>query len=673
MNENNKLALLLGYYAARFDRAGIAKLGFKTFSDFFKTTSELLHVNENSIRNMRDEFDPYFDNPRSGFNRVMSPSRKFVYETFKTYNENDIFEIIHNVISGDYEEALRILEKIDMEDKYMLKDLHVIAEISKKKYSQEFSNQDIKLSDSFRHSFGAIIRKSGQSVVFNEGTVVITTTGNLKIYAPNQWFSMALYMKDYVVEAIKYKETLDKVLDNTNFESSNAKKEYIKSLKDTNNESLLNGFEEIVKNYFKSTLTDEDEIESCTKYIIKFATDYSWWYGSKTIDRGDYYVSPVLNLLGVVNASQSYVADIAYYFATNKELIELNEGVMFENINNTPEMFSPAPSSEQNTSRKTGGHNLIIYGAPGTGKSRTIEDRYGLEPYTKRVVFHPEYSYFDFVGSYKPVSLYKKTEEMFFTVAGEPFVKGEPYIDYQFVPGPFIQVFIDAWKDPAHMHTLLIEEINRASAAAVFGEIFQMLDRLADGSGEYKLTPPKELKDYLCSIDEMSDHIKSGLYIPSNMNIVATMNSADQGVNVIDSAFKRRWNFEYLPIDINKAVHKDAIIIYAGTECKWGTFVSALNDKLINNQVGEDKLIGPYFIRPEEVNSKCAIDKLLLYLWDDIFRHARDLFFDNTIKQFSELTEKFKEQDVLKLSKYFDEKNIALENYETEEETQEEE
>lgn len=107
------------------------------------------------------------------------------------------------------------------------------------------------------------------------------------------------------------------------------------------------------------------------------------------------------------------------------------------------------------------------------------------------------------------------------------------------------------------------------------------------------------------------------------MNIVATMNSADQGVNIIDSAFKRRWNFKYLRIDIDNAVHKDAEIRYAGQNITWGIFITAVNEKLKYLRVNEDRLIGPYFIKPSELHNKSAIDKLLLYLWDDVLRHKR--------------------------------------------------
>lgn len=655
MENNFKLALIVGYYAARCDREGIAKLGFDSFTAYFKQASTILNVKENSIRNMRDEFDPYFDNSRQGFNRNMSPSRKRAYEYFKGFTDEELTQLMRGIFNGETERIVFEMENVEFETPRLLKSLREIADESKKRFAIEFENEDIKLSEDFRHKLGAYLRKLGQNVTFNEGTVIITTTGNLKIYAPNQWFSMALYMKEYLTELLKYKNHLEKILNKKDFASTNARKDYIKLLKGSSDVELVGEFTKLSETYFSELSENEDSVTECVNFMVRFVCDYDWWFGSKTIDRGDFYVSPILNLLGVVNASQSYIAEIVNYYVSNPELTISLDRFTTEENNVSPSVVSVGSS----TVRKTGGQNFILYGAPGTGKSRTLEDRFGVAPLTKRVVFHPEYSYFDFVGSYKPVTLYKQSHDVFTTASGTPFVKGEPYIDYKFVPGPFIEVLVDSWLDPSNMHTLLIEEINRANAASVFGEVFQLLDRLNTGASEYRLSIPYDLFEYLYSIEGMAQYLDEGLYIPSNMNIVATMNSADQGVNIIDSAFKRRWNFEYLQIDINNAVHKDAKIKYAGNIYRWGTLVSALNDKLIKNHIDEDRLIGPYFIKPEEVNKKYAVDKLLLYLWDDVLRHNRENFFNKTVKTFSYLSIYFEEEDVLALSEYISSYTIA--------------
>lgn len=294
-----------------------------------------------------------------------------------------------------------------------------------------------------------------------------------------------------------------------------------------------------------------------------------------------------------------------------------------------------------------GGMNLLVYGAPGVGKSYYVNNII-KSSYHNRVIFHAEYTYFDFVGAYKPVPVFKKSNDVFVTENNKDNVllAGTPYINYEFVPGPFIDTLVAAYCNPNKMHYLVIEELNRANAAAVFGDIFQLLDRDADGRSEYNIKPSRELRNYLYSLDLES--VAEDFRIPSNMSIYATMNSADQGVNYMDSAFKRRWNYEYLPIDTNQEALIGKHIKYAGEVYPYADFLSQLNNSLKNNGVDEDRLIGPWFIKIEdnkELISQNDIQKLNLYLWDDIFRHNRTDFFEN-IHTLKELNDGFSDDDV---------------------------
>lgn len=530
----------------------------------------------------------------------------------------------------------------------ILKNLNSVALEAQSSFQHNFNDEDFVLSEEFKNAFGGFLRNNGQNISFQEHTAIITKTGNLKIYAPNQWFVMATYMVVLVQELIKYKEHLEEILRKKEL-STDEKKSYIKNLKIANNTEIIEGFKNSANDYFENICDSEEDAEICAEYMTKFVSDYHWWFGSKTVDRtNDYYVSPVLSLLGVVNDSQGYVAYAAFYFATNEDL-----KISSQNMNGGKVKYLEAPPNKvKNEERKTGGQNLIVYGAPGTGKSRWLEDKFGSEPLTRRVIFHQEYTYFDFIGTYKPVPIYKKTAEEFRNGYINKVSNEEPYIDYQFVPGPFITTLIDAWLDPGAMYTLLIEEINRASAAAVFGEIFQLLDRTSNGNSEYSYMPSKDLMTYLSKLQGLEKYLERGIQIPSNMNIVATMNSADQGVNLLDSAFKRRWNYKYLRIDIGSAVHADVPIHYAGTKVNWGIFVTSLNKKLVNSQIDEDKLIGPYFIKPEELKNMSALDKLLLYLWDDVLRHQRNQFFSKDIRSFADLSDFFSVTDVLELKSF---------------------
>ena len=284
------------------------------------------------------------------------------------------------------------------------------------------------------------------------------------------------------------------------------------------------------------------------------------------------------------------------------------------------------------------GENRILYGAPGTGKSYELDSRY---PKHQRVTFHPEYTYHDFIGAYKPVPIYKETSTgTLSTSSGDTFDKGEPLIDYRFEPGPFTLSLEQALKNKGEMHTLIIEEINRANAASVFGDTFQLLDRDKNGNSVYKISN-LQLLSYLKSnnvIDKQCDKIG----IPHNFSIVATMNSADQGVFIMDSAFKRRWNFEYLPINVESAEHSNEEVFYNHKQVRWADFINFINELLADEGINEDKHIGPYFMKEGEPSDiDLVASKILIYLWDDVVRHKRDRIFKKP-RTFAKLVEEYK-------------------------------
>jgi hypothetical protein len=282
-------------------------------------------------------------------------------------------------------------------------------------------------------------------------------------------------------------------------------------------------------------------------------------------------------------------------------------------INERPEAYSTTSTSDLK------GENRIVYGAPGTGKSHLLNERYSGD--CIRVTFHPEYSYYDFVGSLRP----KKINDS---------------ITYEYTPGPFSKILKQAYLESDRMHNLIIEEINRANTAAVFGDLFQLLDRNDDGSSEYSIVN-EDLLTYLNSNSELN---LNNISIPSNLNIVATMNSADQGVFLMDSAFKRRWQFEYIKIDFNDVEHADLQVPYCSGLISWRNLVECINLRLAHLEINEDKHIGPYFIKGNDVCDKDKIaSKLLIYLWDDVVRHNRhDLFNTEKFRTFSDISEAFK-------------------------------
>lgn len=298
--------------------------------------------------------------------------------------------------------------------------------------------------------------------------------------------------------------------------------------------------------------------------------------------------------------------------------------------------------------------NRIVFGAPGTGKSfRLKSDCEDLMEKTsgtyERVTFHPDYSYSQFVGTYKPVM-------------GED---GKS-IRYDFVPGPFMRVYVDAIKSgrtgSPKAHLLLIEEINRAKVAAVFGDVFQLLDRDGDGVSEYEIQASEDIRRYLAKeLGGLPDNYNK-IKLPNNMFIWATMNSADQGVFPMDTAFKRRWNFEYLGInESEKEIIGVGKIVLPGEPdaVEWNAVRRAINDRMASEyRINEDKLMGPFFLAKKVIASDengMIIDaekfmeafksKVIMYLYEDAVKQRKHDFFNGCdSSKYSSVCEAFEEK-----------------------------
>ena len=312
-----------------------------------------------------------------------------------------------------------------------------------------------------------------------------------------------------------------------------------------------------------------------------------------------------------------------------------------------PKRISPVFTAS--ASAYHGGENVIFYGAPGTGKTTTVDTEINGKKYV-RTVFHPDLQNSDFFGCLKP--------HMVGTDVG-----------YKFAPGPFMKAYAMALEHHDQPVYLVIEELNRAAAAAVFGDLFLLLDRKPDGTGEYDVDfPTTESQDWLA--DKLSK-VKSTvpcpekLIIPSNLFIYATMNSADQGVYPIDTAFRRRWRHNYLPIDYGKDNARAGTVAYVvdktgpKKEMEWRVFVKKLNTFLLGNkelEIAEDRLLGQWFVKEKELDGKSIPETLLVYLWDDLLRHeGRNLIFHTDINMYGDLAERVKNDEVV-FSKNFLEK-----------------
>lgn len=268
-------------------------------------------------------------------------------------------------------------------------------------------------------------------------------------------------------------------------------------------------------------------------------------------------------------------------------------------------------------SRLKGGTNFINYGAPGTGKSHKIdEDVKKLGASAITTVFHPDVQNGDFIGTLKPV-----------VTAGD--------VGYAFSPGPFLKAYAEAWSHPEKQIWLVIEELNRAPAASVFGELFLLLDRTSDGTGKYDVDYPSlECEAWAAkNIPESISDRPSKLKLPSNLTIAATLNSADQGVYPLDTAFRRRWTQNYVKLDYQQGPDKLVKFIDKDgneQEIHWRLFVQSLNGVMETHGIREDRLLGPWFVNEHELESGVIPGKVLVYLWEDLFRnHDKSIVFSH--------------------------------------------
>ena len=282
-------------------------------------------------------------------------------------------------------------------------------------------------------------------------------------------------------------------------------------------------------------------------------------------------------------------------------------------------------SEEQETKLLSGGYNMLFYGVPGAGKSHEIDGIIDKER-SERVVFHPDYTYSDFIGQILPRIIKNEGET-------------EGKLRYVFEPGPFTKMLKKAVQDPGNMYYLVIEEINRGNAPAIFGDIFQLLDRNDDGSGKYSISN----YDMSMTIYGTEDH---NISIPSNLTVLATMNTSDQNVFTLDTAFQRRWEMHLIKNDVTNAKHAGDTI--EGSEITWGQFADVTNKEIISfgEETGssEDKRLGAYFARINELSKDKFPEKVLKYLWDDAFKMDHHAFFNENISSLDNIIDVFREE-----------------------------
>lgn len=288
----------------------------------------------------------------------------------------------------------------------------------------------------------------------------------------------------------------------------------------------------------------------------------------------------------------------------------------------------------------------IFYGAPGTGKSHTINEETKDEDVI-RTTFHPDTDYSTFVGAYKPTTKEVELRDL----SGHKVVENgeivkEDRIIYEFVAQSFLQAYVSAWKKYADANEgepqkqfLVIEEINRGNCAQIFGDLFQLLDRNDYGFSDYPIKADADMKrqlqkafaglviaqkDKINAMYQGKDIISQVLngdilLLPNNLYIWATMNTSDQSLFPIDSAFKRRWDWTYMPIS---NAEKDWIIEVDGSKYDWWQFLEKINEKIGSTTNSEDKKLGYFFCKAQDgvILAKTFVGKVIFYLWNDVFK-----------------------------------------------------
>ena len=321
---------------------------------------------------------------------------------------------------------------------------------------------------------------------------------------------------------------------------------------------------------------------------------------------------------------------------------------------------------ETETAKNAQPLQVIYYGAPGTGKSFTIDDMTDDEN-SVRTTFHPDSDYASFVGAYKPtmedvpISATYQTKEGSY---GEYLTKTEKHpgterkIVYKYVPQAFLKAYVAAWSDLDNPHYLVIEEINRGNCAQIFGDLFQLLDRNSHASSSYAIHADDDIRQFLATDNKgfgnlseeqkqaiadfvlikdngkrnvIGPKILSGelLLLPPNLRIWATMNTSDQSLFPIDSAFKRRWNWKYMPIEyhpIDKKTQQpiDWKFQIGDNIYSWGQFLSKINPEIYTLTESSDKQMGYFFAKADNatgiISEDVFLNKVLFYLWTDVFK-----------------------------------------------------
>ena len=499
---------------------------------------------------------------------------------------------------------------------------------------------DCVLPDKFKAKF----RSFGDYKIelYNLYTLQVSSRKSLLII-PNQWVYIAACCCQYYIELMKYKNKLEALgFTNDMYEACHPSK-------DNGDISEDQKTKEVCKEKAEHYLENYDGADK--EFLVNFLWNYEYWGGGKNIKRSnDFTDSPVLNIANTINASSSLIGAIVKGLANQDCLNLLLESEEWKSFAGS----SASSHAPKKTSESKFPLQQIFYGAPGTGKSHAINELTAGKDVI-RTTFHPDTDYSTFVGAYKPTTKPVPVITVIGTEAVPVRDKNgkemmEDKIVYEYVSQAFLQAYVAAWRKYCDVQEgeepvdefLVIEEINRGNCAQIFGDLFQLLDRGDEGFSEYPIKADSDMKKLLEKEFEgleiknkegINALFKGGkdivaevlagdvLLLPNNLYIWATMNTSDQSLFPIDSAFKRRWDWNYVPIS---NAGKNWMIEVNGAQYDWWKFLEAINDKVYHATYSEDKKLGYFFCKAKDgvISADKFVSKVIFYLWNDVFKDS---------------------------------------------------
>ncbi len=490
----------------------------------------------------------------------------------------------------------------------------------KERMEHNIDFSEVLLSNSIKNELTELIYKeSNKNVFFIERTFYIETSPKHYAIVPNQYFSLAKECYSLVIRLRYLFDFIDKEI-RPNSELRRTLNAFQDDFSNQNVTNLEKIFSELNFSLLDNRVNKEDFFYLISNFNKKFGNLKENTLRASEDLLGAY----VLNIVPLTTAASGFFGSLVYYLSANVDIYKkLCNDISIVNLRNS--------ISDNYISNP---FQIIYYGVPGSGKSHKIdEETKGISDEQKmRVVFHPEYTNADFVGQILPV----QTNEG---------------LEYPFKAGPFSRILKRALENPDKPYYLIIEEINRGNAAAIFGDLFQLLDRYSNGWSAYSIenldinafirsederysekNPPKTKK-----VGNIEFTENTSLRLPPNLSLYATMNTSDQNVFTLDNAFQRRWDMKLVE---NKFEGDDAEsqrnAEIGGSEVTWEQFQTHINKKIseMSSSMGmssmEDKRLGCWFVKAEDnkISKDKFAEKVLKYLWDDAFKFSREEIFD---------------------------------------------